>query len=135
MSISPCNTQGAARSRLASVPILAGVVALAALASAGDAAAAESSNAGRDFNLRLYERRYDPGAYSGPSYHPQNPGQQFNQLQYERRYRAPTAVERPRTIERLPAGESSPRVNVVKPARKTDEQVRRALRKRDEEGD
>lgn len=88
-------------------------------------AGAQSGNPGRDFNLQQYERRYDPGAYSAPTYHPQNPGQQYNQLQYERRYRT-VPVAPPKSIQRLPSGESLPRVRSVKPVRKTDEQVRRA---------
>jgi hypothetical protein len=118
-----------ARSRFAAT-MGASAAAVGALATA---ATAQSNNPGRDFNLQQYERRYDPGAYGSPSYHPQNPGQQYNQLQYERRYRAPPAVERPRVIERRPTGESAPRVRSLKPTRKTDEQVRRAQRKPDAE--
>lgn len=108
------------------------VIAAAALMPALSAVA-QSINPGRDYNQQLYERRYDPGAMSGPTYHPQSPAQQYNQLQYERRYRAPAIVDKPRTVKRLPMGENSPRVRSVKPSRKTDEQLRRARRQESDE--
>jgi len=116
--------------------IAAGSLALAALLAQSFAASAQvSSNPGRDFNQQQYERRYDPGAYSGPTYNRNmNPGQQYNDLLNERRYRVSPGVDRNRyAVDGAPRrdeGASSPRVRSVKPARKTPEDVRRRLRKK-----
>lgn len=117
------------------VSLLVGGTVLSALAPLTAAAQNGTSNPGRDFNLQTYERRYDPGATSQPYYHPQNPGQQYNSQIYERRYRPGALSNPPRIVGKEAETGPSARVRSLKPARKTDEQARRAQRRKAKEDD